>query len=41
LSPSGNPHFELVPLNQDFPTLSSMKQDIRIIGVAVEHRGYL
>ncbi|MDG6274928.1 LexA family protein [Glaesserella parasuis] len=41
LSPSGNPHFELVPLNQDFPTLSSMKQDIRIIGVAVEHRSYL
>ncbi|EFL79817.1 LexA family protein [Actinobacillus pleuropneumoniae] len=41
LSPSGNPHFELVPLNPDFPTLSSMKQDIRIIGVAVEHRSYL
>ena len=41
LSPSGNPHFELVPLNPNFPTLSSMKQDIRIIGVAVEHRSYL
>lgn len=41
ISPSGNPHFELVPLNSDFPTLSSMKQDIRIIGVAVEHRSYL
>lgn len=41
LSVSGNPHFELVPLNPDFPTLSSMKQDIRIIGVAVEHRSYL
>ncbi|MDA3979547.1 helix-turn-helix domain-containing protein [Gallibacterium sp. AGMB14963] len=41
ISVSGNPHFELVPLNPDFPTLSSMKQDIRIIGVAVEHRSYL
>lgn len=41
ISRSGNPHFELVPLNPDFPTLSSMKQDIRIIGVAVEHRSYL
>lgn len=40
-SESGNPHFELIPLNPDFPTLSSMKQDIRIIGVAVEHRSYL
>lgn len=40
-SESGNPHFELIPLNSDFPTLSSMKQDIRIIGVAVEHRSYL
>lgn len=41
ISPSGNPHFELVPLNTDFPTLSSKTQDIRIIGVAVEHRSYL
>ncbi|MDP8078359.1 LexA family protein [Phocoenobacter skyensis] len=41
LSESGNPHFELVPLNSVFPTLSSLKQDIRIIGVAVEHRSYL
>lgn len=41
ISESGNPHFELVPLNPDFPTLSSMKQEIRIIGVAVEHRSYL
>ncbi|HDL5237216.1 TPA: LexA family transcriptional regulator [Mannheimia haemolytica] len=40
-SESGNPHFELIPLNPDFPKLSSMKQDIRIIGVAVEHRSYL
>lgn len=41
ISPSGNPYFELVPLNPDFPTLSSKTQDIRIIGVAVEHRSYL
>lgn len=41
IAPSGNPHFELVPLNPDFPILSSMKQDIRILGVAVEHRSYL
>ncbi|QPB42196.1 LexA family protein [Rodentibacter haemolyticus] len=38
---SGMPHFELVPLNPVFPTLSTLKQDIRIIGVAVEHRRYL
>jgi putative prophage repressor CI len=41
LSASGNPHFELVPLNRDYPTLSSKTQNIRIIGVAVEHRSYL
>ena len=41
LSSSGNPHFELVPLNRDYPTLSSKTQNIRIIGVAVEHRSYL
>ncbi|OOF72958.1 repressor [Rodentibacter caecimuris] len=34
----GSPHFELVPLNDVFPTLSSLNQEIRIIGVAVEHR---
>lgn len=32
----GRPHFELVPLNPLFPKLSSLKQEIRIIGVAVE-----
>lgn len=41
ISGSGNPHFELVPLNRDYPTLSSKTQNIRIIGVAVEHRSYL
>lgn len=32
----GIPHFELVPLNPMFPTLSSLEQEIRIIGVARE-----
>ena len=41
LSVSGAPHFELVQLNSDYPTLSSKHQDIRIIGVAIEHRSYL
>ncbi|MDA5609346.1 LexA family protein [Pasteurella multocida] len=36
----GRHHFELVPLNQDYPTLSSLKQQIRIIGTMVEHRIY-
>lgn len=37
----GNAHFELIPLNPVFPTMSTKNQDIRIIGVAVEHRRYL
>lgn len=36
LSKNGIPHFELIPLNPLFPTLSSLNQEIRIIGVAVE-----
>ena len=36
----GRHHFELVPLNSDYPTLSSLKQEIRIIGTMVEHRIY-
>ncbi len=36
LSESGMPHFELVPLNPVYPTLSSLNQDIRVIGVARE-----
>lgn len=35
------PHFDLVPLNPMFPTLSSLNQEIRIIGVAVEKREIL
>lgn len=36
LSENGMPHFELVPLNPMYPTLSSVNQEIRIIGVARE-----
>ena len=35
-TPEGIPYFELVPLNPMFPTLSSLEQEIRIIGVARE-----
>lgn len=33
----GRETFELVPLNPDFPTMDSTKQEIRIIGVVVQH----
>lgn len=36
----GRQHFELVPLNPDWHTMSSLKQEIRIIGTMVEHRIY-
>lgn len=32
--------FELVPLNNDFPSMSTLKQQIKIVGVMVEHRTY-
>jgi SOS-response transcriptional repressor LexA len=32
--------FELVPLNDDFPTLHSERDHLRVIGVMVEHRKY-
>lgn len=32
--------FELIPLNRDYPSMSSLKQQIRIIGTMVEHRTY-
>lgn len=32
--------FELVPLNDDYPTLHSERDHLRIIGVMVEHRKY-
>ncbi|WKT00502.1 XRE family transcriptional regulator [Gallibacterium salpingitidis] len=36
----GRQHFELVPLNPDWGKMSSLKQEIRIIGTMVEHRIY-
>lgn len=32
--------FELVPLNDDYPTLQSERDHLRVIGVMVEHRKY-
>ncbi|WP_386696736.1 MULTISPECIES: helix-turn-helix domain-containing protein [unclassified Lonepinella] len=36
----GNQHFELVALNPDYDKLTTLKQDIRIVGTMVEHRIY-
>ena len=36
----GNIIFELVPLNDDYPTLRSDVQHIKIVGAMVEHRKY-
>lgn len=36
----GRVQFELVPLNDDFPKQSTLTQQIRIVGVMVEHRIY-
>lgn len=32
--------FELVPLNDDWPTVASENEDIRVLGVMAEHRSY-
>ncbi len=37
---AGNVVFELVPLNDDYPTLRSDTQPIKIVGTMVEHRKY-
>lgn len=37
---NGNTVFELVPLNEDYPTLRSDTESLRVIGVMVEHRKY-
>ncbi len=37
---NGNVIFELVPLNEDYPTMRSDAVPIRIIGTMVEHRKY-
>lgn len=36
----GNMIFELVPLNDDFPTLNSERDHLTVIGVMMEHRKY-
>lgn len=40
VSAAGQDIFELVPLNPDYPTLSSEVQLIQVIAVMVEHRRY-
>jgi len=37
---AGNMIFELVPLNDDYPTLNSQRDHMHVIGVMVEHRKY-
>ena len=37
---TGCQHFELVPLNDDYPIISSDHQPLTIIGVMIEHRIY-
>ncbi|MDM5064022.1 helix-turn-helix domain-containing protein [Aeromonas salmonicida] len=37
---NGQEVFELVPLNDDYPSMHSDRQHIEIIGVMVEHRSY-
>lgn len=37
---SGTEVFELVPLNPDYPTISSESEPMRVVGVMVEHRRY-
>lgn len=36
----GNDIFELIPLNEDYPTMRSSEQPIEIIGTMVEHRRF-
>lgn len=40
VSATGTEIFELVPLNPDYPTISSDQMELRVIGVMVEHRRY-
>lgn len=40
VSPEGKQHFELVPLNNDYPTMRSEERHIDIVGTMVEHRIY-
>ncbi|AXD18430.1 helix-turn-helix domain-containing protein [Salmonella enterica] len=36
----GNQHFELVPLNNDYPVINCRDRPIKILGTMVEHRIY-
>lgn len=38
IGPDGNMIFDLIPLNPDFPTMSSDFEQLRIIGTVIEHR---
>lgn len=40
ISETGKEVFELVPLNEDYPTLYSERQPLIVIGTMVEHRKY-
>jgi len=40
IDPNGQIVFDLIPLNEDFPVLSSDVQSLLIIGTMVEHRRY-
>lgn len=40
LNEDGHALFELVPLNEDYPSLRSDRSDITIVGTMVEHRRY-
>ncbi len=40
INPSGQEIFDLVPLNQDYPTISSDIQPVEVLAVMVEHRKY-
>lgn len=40
LSESGDEIFELVPLNEDYPSMRSDTTPLRIIGTMIEHRRY-
>ncbi|MFA9499838.1 LexA family protein [Mannheimia sp. E30BD] len=40
LDEHGRQHFELIALNPDYHKLSTLKQEIRIIGTMLEHRIY-
>lgn len=41
LDAAGQPVFELAPLNDDYPTLSTTHAPIEILGSIVEHRRYI